>query len=174
MRIVLPAVCLALLAACGKLPESYSPLAVRPVARAAAKGELRHFTPMDAPDAANHIVSGILERTEGTWRWCTQRAELQFAVPEAQGLRFKADVTVAELTFKQTGKVNVEVAIDGRKLGVAAFEKPEVRTIEFDVPDGMVEAGKPVHVTLTADKEWVDPNTKDRRAFILMSAGFVQ
>jgi hypothetical protein len=174
MRIVLLFAAFIMLASCRRLPEFYTPAAARASAHVAAPGELSHFAAMDSPDAANHIVSGILNNTEGSWRWCMKRAELQFSVPAVNRLRLKADITVAELTFPQTGPVKIEVAIDGRVLDTIRYDKPEGRTFEVEVPDGLLTAGKPVHVVLTADKEWIAPDTGEHRGFILTSAGFVQ
>ncbi len=163
-----------LLASCSRQPAFYSPQEDRAAAPVLAPGELSHFTAMNAPGASNHVVSGILAVSDGSWRWCLKRAELQFRVPAARALRFRVDLAVSEMTFKQTGPVRIEVAIDGRSFGEIVFHKPDSRTVELDVPDGALSADRPVRVTLTADKEWTAPDTGERRAFILTSAGFVQ
>lgn len=173
MRLAVVAVLLAL-ASCSKLPDHYSPPSERPVARVPAAGELSHFTTMDAPGAGDHIVSGVLDGGGAPWRWCEKQAVLRFKLPETRGLRFRADIAVSEMTFAQTGPVRIDVAIDGKRLETIVYDKPESRTTEFDVPAEMVTAGRPVVVTLTADKEWVEPGTGVRRGFILTSAGFVQ
>lgn len=165
---------LVLLASCSKLPDHYSPPAERPAARVLAADEVSHFTTMDAPGAANHIVSGVLDGGGAPWRWCERQAVLQFKLPETRGLRFRADIAVSEMTFAQTGPVRVDVAIDGKRLDTIVYDKPESRTTEIDVPEAMMTTGRPVVVTLTADKEWVEPGTGVRRGFILTSAGFVQ
>lgn len=173
MRIAAAAVIL-LLPACSRQPGYYSPKAERPAARAPAHGELRHFTTMDGTSAPNHIVSGILPGDGAPWRWCERRAELRFQLPDTRELRFRTELAVSEMTFKQTGRVRIDVAIDGKLLDTIVYDKPESRTTEFEVPAAMVTAGQPVAVTLTADKEWVEPGTGVRRGFILTSAGFVQ
>ncbi len=163
-----------LLASCSRQPAFYSPQEVRAAAPVLAPAKLSHFTAMNAPGAANHIVSGILALSDGSWRWCMKRAELQFRVPVASSLRFRAELAISEMTFKQTGPVRIEVAIDERSLDTIVFDKPGNRTLELDVPDGTLPADRPVRITLTADKEWTAPDTGERRAFILTSAGFVQ
>lgn len=163
-----------LFTSCSRLPDHYSPAAARTAAQVLAPGELRHFTAMDAPGAENHVVSGVLDGGDAPWRWCEKQAVLRFKLPETRGLRFRADIAISEMTFAQTGPVRIEVAIDGKRLDTIVYDKPESRTSEFDVPAEMVTTGRPVNVTLTADKEWVEPGTGVRRGFILTSAGFVQ
>lgn len=163
-----------LFASCSRQPAYYSPQGTRAAAQALAQGELIHFTAMNAPGAENHIVSGILSAGDQSWRWCMKRAELQFRVPAARALRFRAELAISEMTFAQTGPVRIEVAIDGRRFDTIAFDKPDNRTVELAVPDGALPADRPVRVALTADKEWTAPDSGERRAFILTSAGFVQ
>lgn len=161
-------------ASCSRQPAFYSPQADRAAAPVLAPGELSHFTAMSAPGAENHIVSGILAAGGQSWRWCMKQAELRFRVPAARALRFRAELAISEMTFAQTGPVRIEVAIDGRRLDTIVFDKPDNRTVELNVPDGLLPADRAVRVTLTADKEWIAPDSGDRRAFILTSAGFVQ
>ncbi len=163
-----------LLASCSRQPAYYSPQESRAAAQALVQGELSHYTAMNAPGAENHIVAGILAAGGQSWRWCMKRAELQFRVPAARALRFRAELSISGMTFTQTGPVRIDVAIDGRQLDTIVFDKPDNRTVELNVPDGSLPAGRPAHVTLTADKEWTAPDSGERRAFILTSAGFVQ
>lgn len=174
MRNAVFAALLLFLPGCARQPDFYSPSVERPAARAPAPGELRHFTTMDSPGAVNHIVSGVLPGDGAPWRWCERRAELRFQLPDTRALRFRTEIAVSEMTFKQTGPVRIEVEIGGKRLDTIVYDKPESRTTEFNVPAGMVTVERPVSVTLTADKEWVEPGTGARRAFILTSAGFVQ
>jgi len=174
MRFAAFAAVFLILPACSRQPGYYTPQADRPAARALGPGELSHFTAMDGPAAANHLVSGVLQTDGAPWRWCERRAELRFQLPDTRGLRFRTEIAVSEMTFKQTGPVRIDVSINGKPLGAVVYGKPENRTAEFEVPPDMVTAARPVAVTLTADKEWVEPGTGVRRAFILTSAGFVQ
>lgn len=174
MRTAVFAALFLLLPGCSRQPDYYSPAAERPAVKAPGPAELSHFTVMNGPGAANHIVSGVLPSDGAPWRWCERRAELRFQLPDTRGLRFRTEIAVSEMTFKQTGPVRIEVEIDGKRLDTIVYDKPESRTTEYEVPAGMVAAGRPVAVTLTADKEWVEPGTGVRRGFILTSAGFVQ
>lgn len=174
MRIAVFAALFLLLPGCSRQPAYYTPQAERPAARALGQGELSHFTTMNGPGAANHIVSGVLPGDGAPWRWCERRAELRFQLPDTRALRFRTEIAVSEMTFKQTGPVRIEVAISGKRLDTIVYQKPESRTTEFNVPAEMVTVDRPVSVTLTADKEWVEPGTGARRGFILTSAGFVQ
>lgn len=174
MRTAVFAVLFLLLPGCSRQPDFYSPSAGRPAVRAPGPGELSHFTVMNGPGAANHIVSGVLPGDGAPWRWCERRAELRFQLPDTRALRFRTEIAVSEMTFQQTGPVRIEVAIGGKLLDTIVYDKPESRTTEFNVPAEMVTVERPVSVTLTADKEWVEPGTGARRAFIMTSAGFVQ
>ncbi|MBA3976344.1 MAG: hypothetical protein C0504_19220 [Candidatus Solibacter sp.] len=161
-------------ASCSRQPDYYSPAAARPAARMIAPGELAHFTSMSAPGAANHIVSGVLDQGGDSWRWCGQEVQLRFRVPVSRGLKFRTELAIADMTFPQTGPVRIEVSIDGGPPHAIDFDKPETRTVEWEIADGSVAAGQPVKVVFSASKTWPPPGGGERLAFILTSAGFVQ
>ncbi|MBE0656537.1 MAG: hypothetical protein IH602_02550 [Bryobacteraceae bacterium] len=165
---------LLLLASCSRQPDYYSPAAARPAARMIAPGELAHFTSMSAPGAANHIVSGVLDQGGDSWRWCGKDVELRFVVPVSRGLKFRTELAIADMTFSQTGPVRIDVSIEGGPPHAIDFDKPETRTVEWEIADGSVAVGQPVKVALTANKVWTPPEGGQPRAFILTSAGFVQ
>lgn len=160
------------LSACSRQPGYYSPPAIRPAA-ASSTGP-GHFVAMSAPDAARYVVSGVLLDGGGGWRWCLKQTQLQFAVPRMGGLKFRTEIAVGESTFAQTGPVHIGVEVEGHNIGVIDFDKPDNRTIEFEVPAAVLPASGLAHVTLTADKEWIPPEGGAGRGFILSSAGFVQ
>jgi hypothetical protein len=173
MRFAVVAAALAL-ASCSRQPDHYSPAATRPAARELQPGELAHFTAMSAPGAANHIVSGVLNHGGDSWRWCGKDVELRFVVPVSRGLKFRTELAIADMTFPQTGPVRIDVSIAGGPPHAIDFDKPETRTVEWEIADGSIPAGQPVKVTFTATKDWTPPEGGEPRAFILTSAGFVQ
>jgi hypothetical protein len=161
-------------AGCSRSPDLFMPPVERKPMRGAEPNRLRAFVAMNDPDAEIHLVGGVNRRLEaGAWRWASARAELQFVTRQARGLRFVADVVVAEATFAQTGPVTLAVSVNGRSLGALRFETPGPRRFEEPVPDGWLRAGELVRVTIEADKAYVDPRDGTRLGFILQRAGFL-
>ena len=99
---------------------------------------------------------------------------MRFVVPVSRGLKFRTELAIAGITFLQTGPVRIGVSIGGGPPHAIDFDKPETRTVEWEIADGSVAAGQPVRVTFTANKDWTPPEGGEPRAFILTSAGFVQ
>ncbi len=162
------------LAGCSGSPDLFTPPIERKPVTGAEPSRLRAFISMSDPDAEIHLVGGVSRKLEaGAWRWASERAELQFITPQTRGLRFVADVVVAEATFAQTGPVTLAVSVNGRPLGALRLETPGPRRFETPVPDGWLRAGELVRVTMEADKVYVDSRDGTRLGFILQRAGFL-
>ncbi|HXG32267.1 MAG TPA: hypothetical protein VNJ11_02800 [Bryobacteraceae bacterium] len=161
-------------AGCSRSPDLFTPPIERKPLTGAEPTRLRAFVAMSDPDAEIHLVGGVNRRLEaGAWRWASGRAELQFVTRQVRGIRFVADVVVAEATFAQTGPVTLAFSVNGRPLGALRFETPGPRRFEQPVPDGWLHAGELVRVTIEADKVYVDPRDGTRLGFILHRAGFL-
>jgi hypothetical protein len=135
---------------------------------------LSHFVAMNSADAERHIVDGVLGLNDGTWRWCLKQAVFQFDLPDTKSKRLMAELTVPELTFKQTGPVKITVRVSGHVLDTLEFPKHEQRTFEKEVPESWLMTGAPVLVSLEIDKLWKSPEDGVERGFILTRLGFVE
>ncbi len=174
MRPVLLIATLAL-AGCVKYPEPYRPPIQRRPMEITETNKLGHFIYMNAPNATHHFVADVLvDLNDGNWRWTLKSPTLQFVLPSTQAMRLRADLTVAELTFEQTGPVKITVHVGGHLLDTIEFAKPGQRVWEKAVPAEWLTAGGPVLVRLEIDKLWTAPADGVKRGFILTSIGFVQ
>ncbi|MGC4052057.1 MAG: hypothetical protein QM757_22190 [Paludibaculum sp.] len=119
-----------LFAGCVKYPEPYRPPVQRKPMEVGGDIKLSHFIGMSMPNAADHFIEGVVpDLHDGAWRWVTKSPAFQFQVPTTKSLRLKADLTVPDVTFEQTGPVKITVAVGSHLLGHTGF--PETRTAHF-------------------------------------------
>ncbi|MBI5280694.1 MAG: hypothetical protein HY858_03350 [Candidatus Solibacter usitatus] len=175
MRRAWPALCCLLLCGCVKYPEPYRPPEQRKPLELRDATRLGYFTAMNSPHAPEHFVSDVLpELHDGAWRWVMQCPTFQFQLPVTRSMRLLADITVPEITFKQTGPVQITVHVSGRLLGTIEVAKPGQLQWEKDVPEGWLTTERPVLVRMAIDKLWTSPEDGARRGFIITRLGFVQ
>ena len=161
------------LAACSPYPEPFHPPTQRQPLDTDAPDRLKHYFAMSEPTALRQIVSGVLpELHDGSWRWTLQRPVFRFSVPTAEGLSLQADITVPDVSFQQTGPVNITVWIDTNKLDVIHFDKDAKLLYRKPVPAGWLSAGRPVQVTMEIDK--MMRSGDQAWGFIVTSIGFIQ
>jgi len=163
-----------LLAGCVRYPEPYRPPMQRRTMEISPQNRLSHFVAMNSPDAERHIVSGVLGLNDGAWRWCLKQAVFQFDLPDTKGKTLLVDLTVPELTFKQTGPVSIIVRVGTHVLDTLQFATHGQRTLEKPVPQEWLMPGAPIQVSLEASKVWTSPDDGAVRAFILSRIGFVE
>lgn len=164
----------AALAGCVRIPDVYAPPIQRRDPWEIQQG-LKHYIHLAQPEAADHIVRDIVPDPEnGPWRWTLQHPAFRFRVPTTQGIRFRAEVTVPDVTFEQTGAVTISFRVAGRLLGSEQVKKPGDFIFEKPVPPEWLTTGSPILVELDIDKLWVSPADGVRRGFILRRLGFLQ
>lgn len=163
-----------LLAGCVRYPEPYKPPMQRRPVEIDRAGRLSHFTAMNSPEAPRHFIAGVLDLNDGSWRWCLQRAVFQFELPTTAHKRLMAEITVPELTFKQTGPVKITVRVGTHVLDTLEFSKHEQRNFEKAVPADWLSANTPQLVSLEIDKIWRSPEDGVERGFILSRIGFLE
>jgi hypothetical protein len=161
-------------AACVRYPEPYRPPMQRKPVEIARTGKLSHFIAMNSPDAARHILDGVLDLNDGTWRWCMKQAVFQFELPTTSHKRLLAEITVPELTFSQTGPVKITVRVGTHVLERLEFAKHEQRYFEKPVPAEWLTPDTPLLVSLEIDKVWRSPDDGVERGFILTRIGFIE
>lgn len=165
----------ALAAGCLKQPDKFSPPEQRNPQVLDENRPLLHYVPMSAEEAPGHILDDILpELHDGLWRWTLQRPTLEVRVPTTRGLKFRAQLTVPEITMEQTGPVTIQVFIDNRRLLERAIAQPGETVIEQPVPPDWLTTSRPIVIRFVIDKLWVSPVDGAKRGFILTGAGFVQ
>lgn len=163
------------LAGCVKYPEPYRPPIQRRPMEITESNKLSYFVNMNAPNAMHHVVADVIpELHDGTWRWTLKSPTLQFQLPSTQSMRLRADLTVPEITLKQTGPVKITVQIGGHLLDTIACSKPGQQLWEKAVPPEWLTTDSLVLVRMEIDKVWISPSDGVQRGFILTRIGFVQ
>lgn len=164
-----------LLSGCVKYPEPYRPPIQRKPMEIRGDLKLSHFIAMNAPNAADHFISGVLpEVHDGTWCWVMKSSVFQFQLPTTKSMRLKADITVPEITFQQTGPVKIVVTVGSHLLDTLEFPKADQRVWEKPVPEEWLATGRVTLVRLEIDKLWTSPADGAQRGFIITRLGFVQ
>jgi hypothetical protein len=173
-RMLLPAAALAL-AGCFKQPDVFAPPEQRnPMVLDENRPRL-HYVPMGAAEAPDHLLAGFVpDLNDGLWRWTLQRPTLEVRVPTTRGMKFRAQLTVPEITMQQTGPVVIEVFIDNRKFTERRVATPGEVIIEEPVAPDWLTTSRPIVIRFVIDKLWVSPQDGVKRGFILTGAGFVQ
>lgn len=166
--------CSVALAGCVRYPEPYRPPMQRRPVEIGGHEKLSHFIAMNAPEAERHIVAGVLGVNDGAWRWCLRRAVFQFVLPDNKHKRLLAELTVPEITFRQTGPVKITIRVGNHILDTLDFPKDEQRTFEKPVPPEWLTPAAPILVSLEIDKLWRSPGDGAERGFILTRLGFVE
>ncbi|MBL8175541.1 MAG: hypothetical protein JNK48_12780 [Bryobacterales bacterium] len=130
---------------------------------------------MDSPHVDNYIVSGIITREPGSsWRWANEKAQLRFAIGEAQRMKFIADFVIADDTFKVTGPVTMKFTIDGRPIGAERYDKPGEKHYEVEVAPAVLRSGEPMTVSAEVDKYFESKTDGVKLGFLLIRMGFTQ
>ncbi|MBI4890056.1 MAG: hypothetical protein HY821_05470 [Acidobacteria bacterium] len=170
--LLLPAVLA--LAACSPYPAPIPPPPQRAPFEADHPQLLKHHFSMSEATAYRYILVGVLPLLgDGGWRWTEKRAIFQFQLPSTQNLIFNADITVPDVSFQQTGPVNITIRIDGHLLDTVHFDRDEKRLYRKPVPAAWLTTARPVQVTMEIDKLM---RTADNKTwgFIVTSLGFSQ
>jgi hypothetical protein len=160
-------------ATCGRRPGSFPPPAQRSLDLGPDPGVPRGLVRMSDPDADAFLVRDISPE-HGETRWAFIHPELRLTLAEVRHLTFAAEFAIPEVTFRVTGPVTVSCDVNGKRLMQMRCDHPGDYRLEHAVPDGLVEARKPVHVTFEANPRWVSPEDGAELSFLLRSVSFTQ
>ena len=131
------------------------------------------FVSMGDPGADAYIVRDVTSHVEGGgWRWTRKKPELRFFLDSAERLKFKVDLSVADVTLKETGPVTISVSINGHPLGSVRCAEGGRKQFEKPVPETFLHPKAVNFATLEIDKVWVSKTDGAVLGFILTSAGF--
>jgi hypothetical protein len=172
-RILLAAIAGVLTGACGRRDGSFPLPAQQSLDLGPDPGGPRGMVSMDDPDAGAFLVRDISSE-RGVSRWAFRHPELRFRVKDARNLIFAVEFAIPDVTFRVTGPVTVSCAVNGKTLATMRCDRAGDYRIERAVPEGLVEPGRPIRVTLEANPRWVSPDDGAELSFLLHSAGFTQ
>ena len=122
------------------------------------------------PDLQTHVVSGVLANA-GPWAWTAKRVALKVKLYRVGDLRYTIDFTVADVTFKVTGPVQVTFLVNDHALGTVRYDKPGTQHYEKPVPSDWVMPGQDVEVAAEVDKVWTSPTDGAQLGLILTRMG---
>jgi hypothetical protein len=157
--------------ACGREPGRFAPPAQRSLDLGPDPGVPRELVRMNDPDADAFLVRDISPEP-GETRWAFLHPELRLSVADARHLTFAAEFAIPEVTFRVTGPVMVWCAINGKNLAAMRCDHAGDYRLEHAVPEGLVEANKPIRVTFEANPRWVSPEDGAELSFLLRTVGF--
>jgi 4-amino-4-deoxy-L-arabinose transferase-like glycosyltransferase len=123
------------------------------------------FLPMDAPAAAWQIVSGIYALEGGAWRWASARSVVLLKPPE-RPLPLTATFRIVE----QSPARHIRLSMNGVLVAEATFPGPGLYTLRAE--PALPAGGKPVSVTLAADRSFRAPGDNRDLALIVTAVGF--
>jgi 4-amino-4-deoxy-L-arabinose transferase-like glycosyltransferase len=122
------------------------------------------FLPMNAPEAAQQIVSGIYDLEQSAWRWMGEKAVILLKRPEKP--------KPVEVTFSIPGPAparQVSLYVDNELVAQASYETPGTYTLR----SLNIEARSPsVTLTIAVDRSFSVPGDHRQLGITLASAGF--
>jgi hypothetical protein len=122
------------------------------------------YLPMNAPQAAEQIVSGIYELEDGRWRWTSGRAVVLLKTP-AEPAPLRVSFTIPGPSPAR----RVAVEIHGREIASKTFPGPGTYVLEAPVP--RVDTPS-VAVAIAVDRVFSVPGDVRKLGIILTELGF--
>ncbi|HTM48831.1 MAG TPA: hypothetical protein VL285_09135 [Bryobacteraceae bacterium] len=164
-----------ILAGCVNIPDSYAPPVQRKPLGGTEPNPIGHFVNMGDLNATAYIVKDVADGVEaGSWRWARKRPELRFFLETTEHLNFKADFSIAESLFKETGPVAISFFVNGNLLDTVKYSEPGEKHFEKPVAAEILHAGTMNFAAMEIDKVWVSKTDGAVLGFILTRAGFTQ
>jgi hypothetical protein len=169
-----PFLLLCALVGCNRTPQ-LQPLPPQRVSVSAVRPDsIGSFVAMNHPRAELYFVSDVSKSLEGNvWRWAGKKPTLRFRVPSTEHLSFTADLTVPELTFRDTGAVTIAFVVNGHALDTVRYETPGEKHFEKAVPAEWLRTDAENIVSAEIDKLWTSKANGVTYGFILIRAGFI-
>jgi hypothetical protein len=129
---------------------------------------------MADPDAPRRFVRDISLYADGSWRWSQKRPAVRLRLSSNQDLKYTADFTLPDVTFNDTGPVNISFYVNDHLLDRVHYEKPGYQHFEKPVPAEWVTAGAETTVGAEIDKMWISKADGAQFGFIITRIGLTQ
>jgi len=158
------------LCACQNTPAPYAP----PAQREPLEEKHEPASPlveMGAPGARKSFVQDISEKLDGSWRWCQQKPTVKVVVPSKLNWKYMVDLTVPEVTFKDTGPVTIAFTLNDHLVDRVRYAKAGQLHFEKPVRPEWVLVDQPNLLAAEIDKMWVSKEDGSRFGFILTRIG---
>jgi hypothetical protein len=122
------------------------------------------YLPMNAPEAAHQIVSGLYSVEDNRWRWMADRAVMLLKAP-AQSSALEAAFAIPDAAPART----VTLLLDGRVVASQTYAQPGAYTLKSPP---VQPVGPAATLTITVDKTFSVPGDRRVLGVILTGAGF--
>lgn len=163
-----------LLCGCQRWPDSYPPPEQIPDVTPPPETAGPSVLELQGHDVDRHIVRDVtIGYSPAPWRWTGKEPLLKLEVGGTVGVKFLADYTVPEVSFRDTGPVNITFFVNGSSLGTVRVTKAGPDTFEKPMWDFQLQAGAENTVGAEIDKTWKDPHSGHIYGFILSRIGFI-
>jgi Dolichyl-phosphate-mannose-protein mannosyltransferase len=125
----------------------------------------REYLPMNAPEAAEQIVSGIYQLEGGAYRWTAGHAILVLKAPSAP-IPLAATFTIpAAAPARQ-----ISILMDGRAIATHTYPSPGTYTLQSP---SVQPAGPSVNIEIQVDRTFAAPPDTRQLGIVLSAAGFI-
>jgi hypothetical protein len=123
--------------------------------------------------AAEHFVSGILPPVGG-WSWTNQKFVVKVKTAGVENVRYVIDFSVADVTFKSTGPVNVTFFVNDHELATERYAIPGQQHWEKLVPAEWLQPNAETIIGAAVDKVWTSPGDGAKLGLILTKIGLME
>ena len=168
------AVAALILAACVPTPDSYAvPPQHKPVGGPEPIVSFGEYVSSSQRDADSYFLKDIMSSEGAHFRWTHAEPELRFFLNSTRNRRFHMKLGVNDVTFRDTGPLNLVILINGQELDRVTYDSFGDKTYEKPVPPSMLTAKAENRVLIRVLNPWnsSDPNVK--LGFLLVEAGFL-
>jgi hypothetical protein len=164
-----------MLSSCERLPDHFPPPEQHPPPHEIASLPLNWmFVDMADPSAPPHFVKDLTEHPHDGWIFTGQSPTIKILTTLTKDLKFRADFTLWDVAFRQTGPVELQFRINQFELAKVRYDSPGPKIFEHAVPPQDLVAGQESTLSITIDKPWISPNDKHVYGFILQRIGLVR
>jgi hypothetical protein len=162
-----------LAAGCARGPISYAMPPQRSLDLGQNPGGRGAWVAMDDPAAAEYIVRDVSPQPDHH-RWAFAHPEFRFRLPDAGYSKFAAEFAIPSATFRTTGPVTIQVAVNGVRLEPFRCDHAGDYRLERTVPATALASHDDVRVTFETSPLWVSPEDGAQLSFYLKAAGFLR
>ena len=129
---------------------------------------------MDDPGVTTRFVRDISPELATTWRWGFERPAVRIKVRGVARLKYVIDLSLPEITFKDTGPVTISFTVNDHLLDRVHYTAAGDEHFEKPVPSEWLKAGEDAIVGAEIDKMWVSKTDGARFGFIITRIGLTR
>ncbi len=173
MHHCLPVLALCLLTtACVSQPEIYAPPEQRKPLDQEILVRTAPVLDMGDPSSERAFVTDIARGAQSSpWRWTNQRPTIKLMLKSTLNLHYHIEFTLPDVTFKETGPVNVTFFVNDQVLDKVRYDQPGAKVFDKPVPERLLKQMSENTLAAEIDKVWVSKDDGQKLGFILSRIG---